>query len=252
MGVAEKRKKFDEFGSTAQFANGYDFDPAQYGYGNMKYEYRDSGDHSDFFNMFFGGGFDIEDLFSSRAGSARATRFVYDGEHIEAEIDITPEEGAAGIEKHISLQTQNGVKSFTFKVPKGVRDGEKIRLKGQGHPGSGGGKSGDLYLIVRFKNSARFAFEGEDIVTTVDVYPWEAALGGKVPVSTLDERIMVKIPEGIQTDSKIRVAGKGYLNRSGKRGDLYIKVRIVNPAALTAEMREAYEKMKNLSDRKQK
>ena len=125
-----------------------------------------------------------------------------------------------------------------------MRDGEKIRLKGQGHPGSGGGKSGDLYLIVRFKPGERFTLEGDDLTTTVDLYPWDAALGGKVPVATLDGRINVTIPAGIQTGSRIRAAGKGYPSRKGRQGDLYIKVRIVNPANLTTEMKGLYEKMK--------
>ncbi|MDD5016714.1 MAG: J domain-containing protein [Eubacteriales bacterium] len=245
LGDAEKRSKYDNFGSETQFRNGYDFDPSQYGYnGNVQYEYREAADHSDFFNMFFGGGFDMEDLFGSTRSSSRA-HLVYDGEHIEAEIEITPEEGAAGLEKRIALQTQRGTKIFTFKIPKGVRDGEKIRLKGQGHPGSGGGRSGDLRLIVRFVKSTRYAPEGNDLVTTADVYPWDAALGGKVPVETLDGRIAVSIPAGVQSGSKIRVAGKGYPVRSGKRGDLYIRVRIVNPARLTSEQKKLYEKLKD-------
>ncbi|MGI5849931.1 MAG: DnaJ C-terminal domain-containing protein [Christensenellales bacterium] len=249
LGDEEKRRKYDNFGNKAHFQNGFDFDPAQYGYNNIKYEYRDTSDRSDFFNMFFGSEFDINDFFqSTHAGKAGTTRFIYDGKHIEAEIDITPEEGAMGIEKHISLQTESGVRSFTFKIPKGVREGEKIRLKGQGHPGAGGGKSGDLYLIVRFKPSECFSLEGENLITTVNLYPWEAALGAKISVNTLDEHIMVKIPEGIQAESKIRIAGKGYLNRNGKRGDLFIKVRIVNPDRLTKEVRDLYEKLKQVSD----
>ena len=249
LGDAEKRNKYDTFGSETQFTGGSDFDPSRYGFngGNVRYEYANAGDHSDFFNMFFGGGgFDMEDLFGSTRSSNRA-HLIYDGEHIEAEIEITPEEGAAGLEKRIALQTQRGTKSFTFKIPKGVRDGEKIRLKGQGHPGTGGGKSGDLHLIVRFAKSGRYTLEGTDLLTTVDVFPWDAALGGKVPVPTLDGRIMVKIPEGIQTDSKIRVAGKGYPARNAKRGDLYIKVRIVNPKPLSDKQRELYEQLKKAS-----
>lgn len=244
----EKREKYDNFGSAADFQNGYDFDPAQYGYnGNVRYEWKgSSGAHSDFFNMFFtDGGFDIGDIFG--ASGSRGTHLVYDGEHIEAEIEITPEEGFSGGEKRIALQTQHGVKNYTFKIPKGVRDGEKIRLKGQGHPGTNGGKSGDLYLTVRFRPGEHFALEGQDLVASLDIYPWDAALGGKVPVKTLDGRIMVKIPEGLRPGSRIRVPGKGYADRAGKRGDLYIKPRIVNPAHLTAETKELYQKLKKAS-----
>ena len=262
LGDKEKRKQYDEFGSQTNFSGGHNFDPSQYGFGgnNVHYEYSGGGadDYSDFFNMFFGGsgfssggrgfsssggGFDINDLFGGGGRTSRAN-VVYDGEHIEAEIEITPEEGAAGTEKRIALQTQSGTRNFTFKVPKGVRDGEKIRLKGQGHPGTGGGKSGDLRLIVRMKPSTRYAIDGNDLTTTIDLMPWQAALGDKVSVYTLDGRINVKIPAGIQTDSKIRVAGKGYPARNAKQGDLYIKARIVNPKELSPKMKELYERMK--------
>ncbi len=266
LGDAEKRKKYDVFGSQAQFANGYDFDPSQYGFNgsNVHYEYAGGGDHSDFFNMFFSNAFDLNDLFSQARdggrsthvyeggdlgdifgqtrGGARAPR-VHNGQDIEAEIELTPEEGAAGTEKRISLQTQTGTRSINFKVPAGVNDGETIRLKGQGHAGSNGGKNGDLRMTVRMK-PGRFTLKGQELIMNADVYPWDAALGTKLTVDTLDGRIAVKIPSGVQSGSRIRVAGKGYPFRAGERGDLYITVRIVNPAYLTAEQKTLYEKLK--------
>lgn len=266
LGDAEKRKKYDMFGNQTQFSGGSNFDPSQYGFGggNTHYQYTGGGDHSDFFNAFFSGnGFNFDDLFGGAArtggrtsrvyqggdmnemfGSARAQRSL-DGRHVEAEIEITPEEGAAGTEKRISLQTDSGARTIDFKVPKGVKDGETIRLKGQGHTGTAGGKTGDLRLTVRLVPSARFTPEGNDLVTTADVYPWDAALGAKHTVETLDGRIAVKIPAGIQPDTRIRVAGKGYPVRSGSRGDLFINVRIANPAHLTREQKGLYEKLKD-------
>ncbi len=82
-------------------------------------------------------------------------------------------------------------------------------------------------------------------MTAADVYPWDAALGAKYTVDTLDGRIAVKVPAGVQSGSRIRVAGKGYPVRSGSRGDLFIKVRIVNPARLTSEQKKLYEKLKD-------
>lgn len=268
LGDEAKRKKYDTFGSQADFANGADFDPSKYGWqgSNVRYEYTGGGDHSDFFNMFFSDAFDLGGIFGQGRKGARTSR-VYDsadfgdlfgtqgprssgrtqirnGENVEAEIEITPEEGAAGVEKRISLQTQDGTKGINFKIPKGVGSGETIRLKGQGYAGAGGGKTGDLLMKVRIRPSERFTLEGDDLVTNVDVFPWDAALSGKVSVETLDGRIMVKIPEGMQTDSRIRVTGKGYPSRSGKQGDLYIRVRIMNPRNLTAEQKGLYEKLK--------
>ncbi len=270
LGDAEKRKKYDMFGNQTNFAGGSNFDPSQYGFGggNPQYQYASGGDHSDFFNMFFSGsginfdeifggaarnggrtsrvyeGSDLNDLFGGARASGRSQRSL-DGRNIEAEIEITPEEGAAGAEKRISLQTDTGARTIDFKVPQGVKDGETIRLKGQGQAGAAGGKAGDLRMTVRLVPSARFAVEGNDLVTTADVFPWDAALGTKYTVDTLDGRIAVKIPSGVQSGSRIRVAGKGYPVRSGKRGDLFIKVRIVNPAHLTREQKGLYEKLKD-------
>ncbi len=266
LGDVEKRKKYDTFGSQAQFGNGYDFDPSQYGFngGNVRYEQTGAGDHSDFFNMFFSDAFDLNDLFSQARSGGRSSRVyeggdlgdifggarggaraprVHNGQDIEAEIELTPEEGAAGIEKRISLQKENGTRSINFKVPAGVNDGETIRLKGQGHAGNNGGKSGDLRMTVRMK-PGRFTLKGQELIMNAEVYPWDAALGTKLTVDTLDGRIAVKIPAGVQSGSRIRVAGKGYPFRSGPRGDLYIEVRIVNPAHLTAEQKKLYEKLK--------
>ncbi len=269
LGDAEKRKKYDIFGNQTNFSGGSNFDPSQYGWngGNVHYQYSGNGDHSDFFNMFFSDAFDLSSLFggAARGSGARArvyegedlselfgrtgaggrTQRIYDGQHIEAQIEITPEEGAAGAEKRISLQTDTGVRTINFKVPRGVKDGETIRLKGQGHTGAGGGASGDLRMTVKLVPSARFAIEGSDLIITADIYPWDAALGTKRNVETLDGLIAVKIPSGMQSGSRIRVAGKGYPVRSGKRGDLYIKVRIVNPAHLTGEQKKLYEKLKD-------
>lgn len=270
LGDEEKRKKYDMFGNQTNFSGGSNFDPSQYGFGggNTRYQYASSGDHSDFFNAFFSGsginfddlfgagarrsgnasriyeGDDLNDIFGGTRAGGRSQRSL-DGRNIEAEIEITPEEGAAGAEKRISLQADTGTRTIDFKVPQGVKDGETIRLKGQGHAGAAGGKTGDLRLTVRLVPSARYTPEGNDLVTTADVYPWDAALGAKHNVETLDGMIAVKIPSGVQSGSKIRVAGKGYPVRSGKRGDLYIKVRIVNPAHLTREQKGLYEKLKD-------
>lgn len=243
LGDPEKRKKYDTFGDEANFQSGSNFDPSSHGFGkNVRYEYRsgNAGDHSDFFNMIFGGGgFDFGEVF----GGQNRT---YGGQDIEAGIEITVEEGFRGTEKRVSLRSGSGDKSLSFKIPKGVKDGEKIRLKGLGDPGHNGGPNGDLLLQVRIVPDNRFALDGLDLITNLDIMPWDAALGSEQKVPTLEGKILVKVPAGIQSDGKIRVAGKGYTDRSGQRGDLYIKVRIVNPGYLTHEMKALYEKMKNL------
>lgn len=251
LGDAEKRKKYDNFGSEVNFQDGYDFDPSSYGFGNnVRYEYRTNvgGDYSDFFNSFFGeGGFDLGSIFGGAGTKHRRQNYSAKGSDVEAIIEILPEEGFAGIEKSVSLRGRSGEKSLSFKIPKGVKDGEKIRLKGQGEPGTNGGSNGDLYLTVKFKKGSKFEIEGKDLLTTLDIMPWDAALGGEKPIDTLDGRILIKIPPGIQTDSKIRVAGKGYTDRSGTRGDLYIKMRIINPKVMSSEVKELYSKLRDIT-----
>ena len=256
LGDEEKRKKYDTFGNHYNFQDGFDFDPSQFGFGNnVRYEYKTTGSsqgYSDFFNMFFGkdSGFDFSSFFNGFGGtSAGGSTRTYSrkGEDVEAQIEITLEEGYKGVEKRISLRGTNGEKKLNFKVPKGVKDGEKIRLKGQGGEGIGGGPKGDLILSVKIKSEGNFTLEGNDIIVTLDVLPWTAALGGKMDVNTLDGRIKIKIPEGIQSDSKIRVAGKGYFDRSGRRGDLYIKIRIVNPKTITPEMKKLFKELDKIS-----
>ena len=97
---------------------------------------------------------------------------------------------------------------------------ERIRLRGQGEPSFYGGENGDLFLTIKLKSTDRFQLEGSDLVTVINVMPWDAALGGESAVYTIDGRIMVKIPEGIHTDNKIRVAVKD-MDRTGKRAILY-------------------------------
>ena len=103
-----------------------------------------------------------------------------------------------------------------------------------------------MYLTVKFKKGGKFEIDGKDLLTVLDVMPWDAALGGEKTVDTLDGKILIKIPPGIQTDNKIRVPGKGYIDRNGLRGDLYIKIRIVNPKILTPEVRKLYEKLRDI------
>lgn len=253
LGDSEKRKKYDTFGQSTNFRNGFDFDPSQFGFGkNARYEYRTGGNggFSDFFNMFFGGGgIDMDSIFS-RAGRGGAGRNSWNapqkGQDREAEISVTPEEGFRGIEKRITVQGGGGEKTVSFKVPPGIKDGEKIKLAGQGSPGLNGGAPGDLYLMVKIKPGSGFELEGMNVNTTLDVYPWEAALGAEKAVETLEGKIIVKVPPGIQSDNKIRAAGKGYIDRIGSRGDLYIKIRIMNPKILTPEQRELYEKLQQI------
>jgi curved DNA-binding protein len=263
LGNAEKRKKYDQFGREGQFANGADFDPSQYGFGNnVRYESRQGGqsgqagqgDFSDFFNMFFGGA----DPFGSFGGGSifgqkqhGNSRFAQSrqmkGGDSEAVLEITMQEGFEGAERRISLRTENGDRTLSIKIPAGIKTGEKIKLSGQGGPGMNGGKNGDLYLQVEFRRDNCFELDGLNIEAQTELFPWEAALGTEVTVDTIDGRISVKIPAGIQSGNRIRVGGKGYKDKSGNRGDMYLRVRLVNPEKLDKAQLDLYEQLKKIS-----
>ena len=249
IGDEEKRKKYDQFGQTG-FQNGMNFDPSQFG----QYEFKSSQNgFSDFFNMFFsGGGIDIDNIFGGR-GRPRGFSSGYPGggvsqmrgEDVEAEMSITPEEAMDGKEKTFTIRTGSGSKTISVKIPQGIPDGGKVKLTGQGNPGYGGGSNGDLYIVIRFKEG-KYKLEGNNLTYRLEVYPWIAALGGEAKVQAPDELMQVKIPAGIQTDQKIRVTGKGYGKKGGKRGDLFIQVKIINPRRLNNEQRKLYEELKSI------
>lgn len=253
LGDKEKRKKYDELGNQANFQNGQDFDPGQPGFQGYRYEQSSGGgnDFSDFFNAFFGGSSsNINDIFSGRTTSSKSYRsFAQDGGDSEAEISITPEDGFHGNGMRVNLKDDVSERTISFKIPAGIRHGEKIKLSGQGIRGRNGGKNGDLYIKVNFREDGKLKLTGLDIEMTLDLLPWDAALGSETTLRIIDDTILLKTPPGIQTGGKIRVAGKGYKDRSGSRGDLYIQVRIVNPKVLTVEMKDLFAKMKQLKNK---
>ena len=234
LGDAEKRRKYDTIGSENAFQSANDFSQ------NRRYTSRtnNGGGRSSFHNMFFGGD-EFDDIFNGSSSPQK-------GGDIEASIELTFEEGFKGIEKRISLKFSNGEKDLTFKVPIGVKEGQKIRLKGQGELGINGGINGDLYLVVKFNLKSKFTIEGIDLYTTIDIMPWDAALGTKMSVDTIDGEIFMTIPANMQTGSKLRASKKGYINKNRERGDLYIILRIVNPKIITSTVKELYEKLSEL------
>lgn len=255
LGDKEKRKKYDALGQGFNFQHGYNFDPSDFGFGkNVRHEYRTgtNSDFSDFFNMFFGSdSFDLGDIlgsFGKRTGFSE--NYPIDGNDIEANITITPEEAFKGLEKRIVIRVNGTEKTIAFKIPAGIKQGEKIKLAGQGNKGKNGGKNGDLYLNANFKEDGKFKVDGINLVSSIDLYPWDAALGTHTYFETIDGKISIKTPPGVQSGSTIRINGKGYRDRKGTRGDLLLKVRIVNPAVLTPEEKELYKKLRDINRNK--
>jgi len=171
------------------------------------------------------------------------------GENIETEINVKLEDAYYGLEKKISLRTVKGqMKTFSVKVPSGIRNGEKIRLLGQGKPGINGGKSGDMFIKINIENNKKFKLQGADIITSVYVTPWEAALGKNINIDSIEENITLNIPAGIQSGERIVIPDKGYRDGQGGRGNLIAEIETVVPKELTDEERELFTKLQNVSN----
>lgn len=139
------------------------------------------------------------------------------------------------------------MKTFTIKVPAGIRDGEKIRLLGQGKNGVNGGNNGDLFIKIKVENNSKFRLEGYDLITDLYLTPWEAALGTRVTIKGIDEEAALFVPPGIQSGERVRIAKKGYKDGKGSRGDLVTEIKILVPKNLTQQEKELFEQLGQVS-----
>ena len=139
------------------------------------------------------------------------------------------------------------MKTFTIKIPAGIRESEKIRLIGQGKQGENGGKNGDLLIKINIEQNKKFRLEGCTLYTDLNLTPWEAALGARINIEGIDGQETVYIPQGIESGEKIRIQGKGYKDGKGGRGELVAEVKIMVPNKLSEEEIAIYEKLKEVS-----
>ena len=199
---------------------------------------------SNFFNMFFGEQINKKEQKVSKKKQKVARK----GDNIDTEIDVSIEEAFYGQDKKISLRAQNGkMKSFTVKIPAGIRNGEKIRLIGQGKQGENGGKNGDLLIKINITDDKKFALRGIDLYTNLLISPWEAVLGTKVSVDTIGETIFLHIPQGVESGEKIKIPDKGYKDGKGGRGELIAEVKIMVPKVPTKEEMGFFESLNKVS-----
>lgn len=239
----EKRQRYDHLG--ANWRAGQDVSGAQGfrdggfpggGFGDVRVDFGQGGEFSDFFQDLFGD--------RRRAGAGRGGDgfggFAMRGADHEAVLDLTLEEAAAGRSRHITLGDGRG---YDVAIPKGVRDGQRIRLAGQGGPGIEGGPSGDLFLRVRIAPHPRFRVEGNDLHVDLPVSPSEAALGARVPVPTLTGTARVLVPAGSSSGRRLRLRGEGMPTSGGGHGDLFAQVQIMVPRQLSERQRELYEQL---------
>ena len=241
----EKREKYDRLGSNwrqgqdVSGASGFDPGDFDFDFGNgagggSRFEFG-GGDFSDLFEGLFGG------RSGRRAGGAGRAGFSARGGDHEATLELSLEEAARGGRKKISL---GDGRDYDVNIPPGVRDGQRIRLAGEGAEGLGGGRRGDLFLRVRIRPHQRFRRRGDDLYTDLPVTPSEAALGATVPVRTLDgDTVRLKVPGGSSSGRKLRLRGQGMPG-----GDLYATVMIHVPKQLSKDERKAYERLAEVSD----
>ena len=239
----EKRAAYDQLGSRYQA--GQDFKPppdwdAGFEFSGGGFSGADMGGYSDFFANLFGQ--------ASHGKGGRGHQM--QGEDRHAKIFIELADTYLGATRTITLQApqvdERGratIKehNLNVQIPKGVKEGQHIRLTGQGSPGFGGGPAGDLYLELHFKPDSHYRMEGRDVYETVPVTPWEAALGAAVETPTPSGSVHVKVPAGSQTGRKLRLKGRGIPGESP--GDLYVVLEVVLPPADTDKARQIYETM---------
>jgi curved DNA-binding protein len=231
---SERRAEYDELRRHGGRQR-EDFQPPPGWQSAAGQQYRHSADFSDFFNSIFAGGFSHEE-------SGDSGDFRFRGRDVEIEMPVFLEETVSEISKPVEYelpvieggQLRRRRKSLKVKIPAGITDGERIRLKGQGAPGQSGAPAGDLYLHVRLVPHPVFDVEGHNLLVTVPIAPWEAALGAKAIVPTLDGSIKLTIAPGSQTGQKLRVRGKGLVRRDG-RGDLIAVLKVVMPPECNAD-----------------
>jgi curved DNA-binding protein len=194
---------------------------------------------SDFFEQMFGG------LRGARGGAEESPKR---GQDVEADILVTLEEALNGSTRQISFRRGSSKKleTYTVKIPKGIREGQRIRLAGQGGTGASGGGAGDLFLRVKFQRHPDFEIEGADLYYDLEIPAWDAVLGCNVSVPTLGGRAKLKIPAGTQSGKKFRLPGMGLPVGTDKRGDLYAAVGITVPNPLNAKEKALWEQLAEL------
>jgi curved DNA-binding protein len=169
-----------------------------------------------------------------------------------AEICLTCK--GTGLVSDKTCQTCGGVgqvlkpKTIEVNIPAGVRDGSTVRLAGQGGAGMNGTQPGDLYLHIRLRPHSVFAVRGDDLEIELPIAPWEAVLGTKVEVPTIDGKVDLTVPAGAQGGQRLRLRGQGLNKRGGGRGDEYVRLKIVAPRETSAEARRLYEELKRVSN----
>ena len=249
--VLSDEKKRAEFDQLRQYGSaGQRFEPPP---GWQSSNQGSGGDFSDFFESIFGAG-------RQRAGGSRGFEGTEDftssrGRDVDVELPLfledTFSDESRPLEYNLPHCGESGRladirKTLSVKLPPGVADGDRIRLKGQGGPGFGNGPAGDLYLRIRLVPHPLFDVAGHDLNITVPVAPWEAALGAKITLPTLTGKISLAIAPDSQNGQRLRIKGKGLRTRSGN-GDLFAILKVVMPAKSNPEAMRLWKEVASVA-----
>ncbi len=240
----EKRAAYDQAGQGNM--GGAEFHPppgwdGAHGFTHGHYSDAEAADFSDFFSELFG---------RAQAGGGRGGSFNRRGQDQTASIELELEDSYRGGTRNITLRLPERdahgrlhmqQRQLELKIPKGIREGQMIRLAGQGGPGLGQGAAGDLLLEVHFKHTPARWTEEKDVYLKLPITPWEAALGAHVKAQVPDGNVEVRIPAASQPGRKLRLKGRGLPAR--EPGDLYLVLEVLVPPAVTDRQRELYEQM---------
>ncbi len=275
----QNRKMYDHLGSNWQ--DGQNFTPPGGGRsrGHRRQQYQNfeqAGDFSDFFKSIFGfddgnQGGQNQGFSSHYSPGGFSQNRMQSNLDMEAELDLSLEDLISGGQKILTFnyknpcsvcagqgQTRNGIcptcrgsgetiaeKRIQVKIPKGIRNNSKMRLKGQGKQGPRGG-NGDLYIKIHLRNNPDFAVMGDDLETSIRVMPWDAALGADISVPTLSGYVKIKLPSNSHTGKMLRIRSKGLPKKDGSKGDLYARITIDIPSSLNQEQTKLLKKLKDL------
>lgn len=271
LGDAEKRKRYDELGANwKQYdqwqqqggaSRGRRYDSGNYGFntgGGTQYEYQNlteedlqnlfgggrGGGFSDFFHAFFEPGTETGGNYERRKGTVSRK-----GQTIEQQVEVTLEEASNGAVRLFEIADASGkTRRVEVKIPRGVEDGSKIRLAGQGGHGLGGGQNGDLYLITKIRPHKLYERKGADLYVSLPVPLTDSVLGGEIEVPTLNGKVMLKIPPETANGKVFRLKGKGMplLGSLDTKGDLFVEINVVLPQRLSVKERELFKELAEL------
>ncbi len=241
----EKRKKYDQYGFQWKDAEAYQRAQAEAGPQGSPSGWdtnQTQGKGADFSEMF-------ENLFRQQARKEGASfrGFAMPGADLESSVQLPLREFLSGTTRRLELTDATGKPHvIDIRIPKGVKEGQRLRVKGKGAPGRGGGPSGNLYLHIHALPHPVFQQHGANLFVTLPLWPWEAALGTEVEVPTLTGSVNLKIPPKSQAKQKMRLKGKGLPARKGIHGDQFVILEITLPPDMTEQEQELYIQLKNI------